>query len=663
MLPYSPTAYIKQLVLSISDIMAVVVGLALSWSPSLLSPDGLRVTLLLGLGTSAMLVFLFGGAYTVLTQARLGLWISRALWCFLWVCVLLFSVAHFADLADLRLGWTIMPWLFGVMLWMVATRIAVYWIVVWRRERGLGQESTILVGDPAQCIAFMRHVSSNPLLGIDVVGLCSDGLVLEHEVDDDIAVGERADLTSMVERLMARRVMVCGRLDDQRLVASVIYDLLRFPVVVQYVPDLSQIPVFTLRVGEFAGRPVINLSSSPFTPAILMIKWFEDKIVASIILVLISPVMIAVAVAVKATSPGPVFFIQDRHGLGGRRIRVIKFRTMFHNPATVPAVLGDHRSPALEHKSVSGRQLPPTASTPTPSRTPSVSGAARATVGATVDPSAARYHSDTTPLAHHLAPFVHGVARPSIASSLHGQKKRPAQLPAQGAEYVPGDGLHSLMLSTTTDEPNEGPSLTLTRRHRSLRVHALNSSNGTENHTLEIRREPTRAGPVTTSLEGVLDGSDNETQQRSRRALALSRLSGPRQASAEPTPDDFKQATVGDARITPIGNFLRKTSLDELPQFINVLLGDMSVVGPRPHAIRHNQQFASSIAELMRRHYVKPGITGLAQINGARGETRTIHDMRRRVELDLAYIRTWSLWLDFKIILLTPIRGFINQQP
>ena len=128
-------------------------------------------------------------------------------------------------------------------------------------------------------------------------------------------------------------------------------------------------------------------------------------------------------------------------------------------------------------------------------------------------------------------------------------------------------------------------------------------------------------------------------------------------------PDDFQQATINDARITPLGNLLRKTSLDELPQFINVLMGDMSIVGPRPHAIRHNEQYRGSIAELMRRHYVKPGITGLAQINGARGETRTISDMRRRVELDLAYIRNWSLLLDLKIILLTPLRGFINRQP
>ena len=128
-------------------------------------------------------------------------------------------------------------------------------------------------------------------------------------------------------------------------------------------------------------------------------------------------------------------------------------------------------------------------------------------------------------------------------------------------------------------------------------------------------------------------------------------------------PDDFRQATSNDPRITRLGHFLRKTSLDELPQFLNVLKGDMSIVGPRPHAIRHNEQYTHTIAELMRRHYVKPGITGLAQVNGARGETRTVRDMRRRIHFDLAYIRNWSLWLDLRIIVMTPLRGLVNNQP
>ncbi len=147
------------------------------------------------------------------------------------------------------------------------------------------------------------------------------------------------------------------------------------------------------------------------------------------------------------------------------------------------------------------------------------------------------------------------------------------------------------------------------------------------------------------------------------RTVRVDRGPSPRSATGDATPDDFKQATKGDPRITPLGAFLRKSSLDELPQLLNVLRGDMSIVGPRPHAIRHNEQFTGDIADLMRRHYVKPGITGLAQISGARGETRTVVDMRKRVQYDLEYIRTWSLWLDLRIIAMTLVKGFINRQP
>lgn len=133
--------------------------------------------------------------------------------------------------------------------------------------------------------------------------------------------------------------------------------------------------------------------------------------------------------------------------------------------------------------------------------------------------------------------------------------------------------------------------------------------------------------------------------------------------SQDITTGRFRQVEQGDPRITPLGRFLRNTSLDELPQFLNVLRGDMSVVGPRPHPFALNKRFANDIGELMRRHYVKPGITGLAQISGARGETRTIEDMRRRINLDLEYLRTWSLWLDILIIARTFVGGWINRQP
>lgn len=124
---------------------------------------------------------------------------------------------------------------------------------------------------------------------------------------------------------------------------------------------------------------------------------------------------------------------------------------------------------------------------------------------------------------------------------------------------------------------------------------------------------------------------------------------------------EVKQAVKADPRTTPFGAFLRRTSLDELPQFINVLQGRMSIVGPRPHAVVHNEQYRKLINGYMLRHKVKPGITGWAQVNGWRGETETLDKMRGRVEHDLDYIRSWSLWLDLKIIFITACKGFKNN--
>ncbi len=113
------------------------------------------------------------------------------------------------------------------------------------------------------------------------------------------------------------------------------------------------------------------------------------------------------------------------------------------------------------------------------------------------------------------------------------------------------------------------------------------------------------------------------------------------------------QATVNDARVTKFGKFIRKTSLDELPQFLNVLQGRMSVVGPRPHAVTHNEMYRKIIKGYMIRHKVKPGITGWAQVNGFRGETKTTESMKSRIDYDLEYLKKWSLSLDFTIIIKT----------
>ncbi len=121
------------------------------------------------------------------------------------------------------------------------------------------------------------------------------------------------------------------------------------------------------------------------------------------------------------------------------------------------------------------------------------------------------------------------------------------------------------------------------------------------------------------------------------------------------TPGTFQQCVRGDPRVTRVGRFLRRTNIDELPQLFNVLKGDMSMVGPRPHAVAHNEMYEGHIHRLWRRHNVKPGITGWAQVNGLRGETDTVEKMQKRVEYDLHYIANWSLVFDLQIMILTVI--------
>jgi putative colanic acid biosynthesis UDP-glucose lipid carrier transferase len=125
--------------------------------------------------------------------------------------------------------------------------------------------------------------------------------------------------------------------------------------------------------------------------------------------------------------------------------------------------------------------------------------------------------------------------------------------------------------------------------------------------------------------------------------------------------DVIRQATKGDKRVTRVGAFLRRTSLDEIPQFWNVVRGEMSVVGPRPHALAHNTYYGNLVENYFNRHRVKPGITGWAQVHGFRGETNDPDMMAKRVQFDLEYIENWSIWLDLKIIIMTPFFGLFRR--
>ena len=119
----------------------------------------------------------------------------------------------------------------------------------------------------------------------------------------------------------------------------------------------------------------------------------------------------------------------------------------------------------------------------------------------------------------------------------------------------------------------------------------------------------------------------------------------------------IRQATKNNSRTTRLGRLLRRANIDELPQLFNVIAGDMSLVGPRPHAAAHNSKYKKIIAKYAYRHHVKPGLTGWAQINGLRGETQTVDVMARRIEYDVWYIKNWSMWLDFRILLRTLVLG------
>lgn len=441
-----------------------------------------------------------------------------------WLAIWLLSAAGGAA------GSVLLLWPGTALLGMCGARFAIFAVQALRRQHGDPQQRVLLVGPMRQCSAFAKHLASNPGLGMCVVGTCSDELILD---DVDLPTAAIADCADLAQRLDCQRIFICTGLDDRNLVVQVLRQTLRLAIPVHLAPDLSDMPVFCLRTGELAGRPVLSLSDSPLSDGALATKWIEDKVLGTLFLLLATPVMLGVAVAIKIVSPGPVLFSQPRHGLGGREFRVFKFRTMHH---------------------AAGPFVPP----------------------------ALALRSTAVPVPVPILPPVQD--RSSIDDELD-----------------PHD------LSIDLDAPPLLP--------------------GT------VQPQPSPPVPALRAAVGDL------------------------------SPDNFKQATVGDPRIFPLGRFLRRSSLDELPQFLNVLLGDMSIVGPRPHAVRHNQQYFVEISDLMRRHLVKPGITGLAQISGARGETRSVEEMRSRIAFDLSYIRSWSLLLDLKIIAMTVVYGFVNRQP
>jgi len=344
-----------------------------------------------------------------------------------------------------------------VLVWMVATPVAMLLCHLAAHRLGAdprrGQlSSVVIVGANDVSVKFAATIGRLPNLLMNVHGYFDDrGPERRVEGVSHPMLGKMSDIAAYVRQHQIKMIFISQPISAQPRIRQLLDELEDTTASVYFLPDIYVFDLMQARFGSVGGMPVIGIRESPFTGVNSIIKRCSDIVLALAIQILLIPVMLVIAVAIKATSPGPIIFPQRRYGLNGEEIIVYKFRSM-----------------------------------------------------------------------------------------------------------------------TVTE-------------------------NG----------------------------------------------------------DKVVQAKKGDSRITPVGGFLRRSSLDELPQFFNVLQGRMSIVGPRPHAVAHNEQYRKLIKGYMLRHKVKPGITGWAQVNGLRGETETLDKMEARIEYDLDYLRNWSLWLDMWIIVRT----------
>ena len=336
-------------------------------------------------------------------------------------------------------------WALSALAAMCLARLAIYATLRWMRSKGYNFKTVLIVGNGPISKFARTAVADAPWSGLQILA--------------EVTPESLANYLQATSQRQPDEVWLCLPLGDKAGIETTL-DVLRHSTAnIRMLPDWFSLKLMNHGISEMVGLQLLDLSASPINGSTQVVKLTQDMVLASLILLLISPLMLLIAIAVKLTSPGPVLFTQMRHGWNGQQIKVYKFRSMV------------------------------------------------------------------------------------------------------------------------------------------------------------MHQEPDFA---------------------------------------------VTQATVNDVRVTPLGAFLRRTSLDELPQFFNVLQGSMSIVGPRPHAVQHNEHYKELVPGYMRRHKVKPGITGWAQVNGFRGETDTLDKMQQRVAHDLFYIENISLWLDLKIIALTVFKGFTH---
>ena len=344
-----------------------------------------------------------------------------------------------------------------ILTWFLVTPIAliISHLIVRKIASNLRNDgevrSAVIVGANETGLKIAERIIEYPYLLMEVRGFFEDRDESRNPVPIPSMLGGVSDVAGYVRKHNIQMIFISLPMSAQPRIRALLDDLHDTTASIYFLPDVYIFDLMQARFDNVAGVPVVAICESPFLGVDSVIKNFSDFVFALLILILLSPLMLVIALAVKLTSPGPAIFKQRRYGLNGEEIIVYKFRSM-----------------------------------------------------------------------------------------------------------------------TVSDDGHK-----------------------------------------------------------------------------------IDQAQKNDPRITKIGGFLRRTSLDELPQFINVLQGRMSVVGPRPHAVAHNELYRKLIKGYMLRHKVKPGITGWAQVNGLRGETEVLEKMQSRIEYDLDYLQNWSIWFDTWIILRT----------
>ncbi|WP_375057347.1 undecaprenyl-phosphate glucose phosphotransferase [Zobellella sp. DQSA1] len=410
---------------------------------------------LLAMAVMALLVVLLNsllGGYSRWRNTRIHTLLIRLALVLLAVAILATSIIYFSHSAERYSRLWIGASLLLSFVFAGGARALAQLGLRQARIKGWSQRSVFLVGPGRNVLKVGKGMRTSPAEGYRLAGVFR----FEQKLDE----AQLTILANRVEESGANEVWICVPMEMGAVVRTIFYTLRNHTVELRFIPEFKDMQLLNHRISEVAGHYAIDLSVTPMSGMAPVVKRLEDLLIGGLISLLVLPVCLVIAIAIKLTSPGPVLFKQYRTGVNGKCVKVYKFRSM------------------------------------------------------------------------------------------------------------------------------------------------------------QVHQE--QGGQVT-------------------------------------------QATKGDARVTSLGAFLRRTSLDELPQFLNVLQGRMSIVGPRPHALAHNEYYKDIVESYMRRHKVKPGITGWAQVNGLRGETDTLEKMEKRVDHDLWYIDNWSVWLDLKIILLTVFKGFINK--